>query len=167
MVMNKKIILIIIVAVSAFAVHYSTRADSDTREVLRRFQQASDALEKEPGETNFAMMRKAQDFSAVLAPTCTLRFPGTPLSGTYSAREAGQTTAQLRMHLDSLTVAFTDIEIEFHDNNTALATASGTARGKTHAGETFSETRELRCRLERIDGSFLFVECEAVEILRR
>jgi hypothetical protein len=153
------VILGIVIAVTLFP--------SEEKRVKKQFRLLSEWVSKSPGENTFTMLQRMKNIGTLFDANCELKAPDQSLSGTYTREEISTYAGSARSHASQLDLRFYDFDITFPEMRVAKVTLTARLTGKSTAGEQMDETRELECRLRKIEKKWLFSQIEMVEVLKK
>ncbi len=139
----------------------------EEKKVKKQFAALAKCVSKRAGENPITAASKAQKLRSLLADDCTLRTHIPEFSGGFTDEEVSSLVAQARLQCSTLSLKFYDIQVEFPEKEKAEATLTVNVAGTMTDGARFNETHELRCVLEKVEGTWLFSLCEVVEVLKR
>jgi hypothetical protein len=112
-------------------------------------------------------VQKTRSIGSLCAKPCHIKIPKNSFSGTYSPQQISSTVARARMPFSRLAVQFDDIHIELTGKERATVRSTAQVRGTLKRGERIDDTHEIECRLQKIEGKWLFTRFELVEVLER
>ena len=164
--MVKKGIIIVIVIIAAVAA-YKFMVESEEDKVKKRFKLFADLAEKEPGETNLIMAKKARRIGAMVTDPVMVTIPEYHASGSYARQEITRRMAMGRTRFKELSLKFFDLSVKIIDDTNADAGVTAQVNGKKLNNEPFEGTHELLCRLKKVEDEWLFNQVEVVDVLEK
>jgi hypothetical protein len=160
------LIIAILLAISGAVVLISV-IQSDEHRIKRAFGSLAKWASKEEGESNLTMVQKTRSIGSLCAKTCHIEAPETTFSGAYSSQQIAALAARTRIPFTSLSLRFDDLHIELLEKGWATVRATAQLEGIRKRGERLDDTRELECRLQKVEGKWLFTHFELVKVLER
>ena len=167
--LKKKIFLIAIVTVAAFAV-WKLAAPSEERRVRKVFDRVSELLSKTGAEPVFAAAAKARDLAKLVAPNARMEIPERNIDIAVGGSQLAQQIAMARSQARFIKVTFEEISVVFADDDTALVTADVLFNGTSDLlGFSGRDTRELAATLKRESpsGDWLFASVRLNPIVEK
>jgi len=140
---------------------------SEEKRVKKQFHLLSEWVSKSPEENAFTMLQRMKNIGTLFDANCELKVPDQSLSGSYTREEISTYAGSARSHVSQLDLKFYDFDIAFPEIGVAKVTLTARLTGKSTAGEQMDETRELECRLRKIEKKWLFSQIEMVEVLKK
>lgn len=137
------------------------------RQVKRQLKALASWATKDPGEGALAAAQAARRAKDFFADPCSWTADAFDLSGRVSADEIAQYMFAARSRFDSLSIKFYDPLIDFQGDGSALVTATVRVQGAQRDGEPINETHEVRCVMDKEDGTWLIEKVTVVEVLRK
>ena len=156
--MTKKIFLIAVIALTAFAA-WKLAAPSEERRVRKVFDRVSELLSKTGTEPVFAAAAKARDLAKLVSPDAHFEIPERNLNFALGGNDLARQIAMARSQTQFIKVTFEEISVVFADEDTALVTADVLFNGTSDLlGFSGRDTRELAATLkkESSSGDWLF-----------
>ena len=139
----------------------------EEHKIQRAFSSLAKWASKEEGETNLTMVQKTRSIGSLCEKACHIKAPGTTFSGTYSSQQISALAARARTPFTRLEVRFDDLHIELMGEDGATVRVTAQLMGIRKRGERVDDTRELECRLQKVEGTWLFTHFELIEVLER
>jgi hypothetical protein len=140
---------------------------SEEKKARRQFALLSKCVSKGSRENPITTASKVQKLRALLAENCSLKTHIPEFSGSFTGQELSSLIAQARLQFSNLSAKFYDVEIDFPEEEMATATLTVNVAGTMADGVRIDETHELECVLKKIEGKWLFSECQVVEVLTK
>lgn len=140
---------------------------SEKRKVKKQFNSLAELVSREQDETAWGTAKHATALARFFTKTCEFRSQYPSFSGSFTRLEASSSIARARLQFRKLSVRFYDLEIDFPDEDKAKVTLTLKVTGDMTNGDYVDESHELNCSLEKVGGSWLFRECEVIEILKK
>ena len=140
---------------------------SEEHKIKGAFTSLAKWASKEEGENNLTMVQKTRSIGSLCKKTCHLKAPGTTLSGVYSSQQISALAVRARIPFTSLSLRFDDLHIELIRKGRATVRVTAQLMGTQKRGESLDDTRELECRLEKVEGKWFFTRFELIEVLER
>jgi len=159
------IIAILLVLSGVVALVYVLHGDEHN--IRRAFSSLAKWASKEEGENNLTMVQKTRSIGSLCEKTCHIKAPGTTFSGTYSSQQISALAMRTRIPFTSLNLRFDDLHIELIKKGRATVRVTAQLVGIQKRGERLDYTRELECRLQKVEGTWLFTRFELIEVLER
>jgi hypothetical protein len=97
----------------------------------------------------------------------TRRFLTPSLTPKTFLRQISALAARARMPFTSFEVRFDDLHIELIREKWARVWVTAQLMGIQKRGERVNDTRELKCRLQKLEGKWPFTHVESIEVLER
>jgi hypothetical protein len=165
MVTRNKILAGVAVLLAVWAVW--TFFPSRTRQVKRQFSSFSEWVSKDGPEGNLTLVNEATKADRFFAPQCSWEAHGYDLNGTVTPQEVSRYYFAGRARFNKLSLKFYDLDIRFPERRTARVKATVRITGILQDGDSVSETHEVRCTLQKVQGKWLFSQVTVVEVLKR
>lgn len=165
--MKIRCLIIALVVVISGAVVLVYVLQSEEHKIKRGFASLAKWASKEEGENNLTMVLKTRSIGSLCEKTCHIKAPGTTFSGTYSSQQISALAARARMPFTGFEVRFDDLHIELIRKEWAKVRVTAQLMGIQKRGERLDDTRELECRLHKVEGKWLFTYFELIEVLER
>lgn len=142
--------------------------ESPEAQVRAAFAALSECLDKNGSDEGpLRTVAKRNDLAALLDDTVSVKVPETGWSGSRKGEEAATRAFAARQAAATLRVRFDDIEVRVApDGRSASATCDASVSGDSAWGSA-EEVREVRTRLVRKDGRWVFSSAEVVPIVRK
>ncbi len=156
-------LLLVIIIIGAATHLFPT----DTRRVKKQFRALEQWAAKDTQENQLVMGRKIQKLRALLAAGIQVEASAYNASGSYDAAEVAQRATMGRSRYSKIALKFYDLEVDILDTQTAKAITTGRLTGTSPEGDEVSETHELECMLQKVEGSWVFSEILVVEVLQK
>ena len=143
--------------------------DSPESQVRAAFAALADCLEKRgPDEGPLRTVAKRNDLAALLDDTVAVEVPEAGWAGSRPGEEAATRAFSVRQGARSLLVRFDDLSVRVApDGRSASATCDATVSGDPGWGGPREEVRELRARLVRKGGRWVFSSAKVLPIVRK
>ena len=155
--------LIVIVIIGAVIYFFPT----DSRRVKKQFRALEQWAAKEGEENQLVMGRKIQKLRSVLADSVQVDAPAYEAGGTYDASEIAQRSTLGRSRYSTISLKFYDLEVDILDEQSAKVIATGRLTGTSAEGEKLSETHEVECLLQKVEGKWLLTDVNLVDVLQK
>ena len=155
--------LFVIVIIGTVFYFFST----DSRRVKKQFRALEQWAAKEGEENQLVLGCKIQKLRALLAGSIQVDAPAYEAGGAYDANEIAQRATLGRSRYSKITLKFYDLEVDILDDQTAKVIATGRLTGTSAEGEKFSETHEVECLLQKVEGSWLLIDVKLVDVLQK
>jgi hypothetical protein len=162
----KRLIIALMVVISGVVLLVYV-LQSEEHKIKRAFASLATWASKEEGENNLTMVQKMRSIGSVCEKTCHIKAPGTTFSGAYSSQQISALAARTRIPFTSLSLRFDDLHIELIRKGRATVRVTAQLMGIQKRGERLEDTRELECRLQKVEGKWLFTHFELIEVLER
>jgi len=166
MVRSKYVIIAVFMLVLGILVIWHFFPDEE-KKVRRQFDLLGEYASKTAVENPLAAASRAQKIVSLFANPCEMRVPFAHLDGAYHHQEIGATAAAARSRFSELSLRFDDGTVLFPEKDLAEVQVTGRLTGKQTHGDRVGETRELHCRLQKLEGQWLFYKLEVVEVLQK
>jgi len=130
---------------------------SEEHRVTRQVERLAACVSKESAETNSIMALKMNGLTGLFVDPFSVQLVEVPFNGDYSSSVMTSHIAWARAMFDELSLTFYDITVSLTDNDTAEARFTARMVGRRKGGgELQTDTREIRCILQKIDGKWRF-----------
>jgi hypothetical protein len=137
------------------------------RQVKRQLKAIASWATKDPGEGALSAVQAARRAKEFFSDPCSWTADAFDLSGRVSTEEIGRYVFAARSRFDSLSIKFYDPIIDFQGDGSALVTATLRVQGAQRDGEPINETHEIRCVMDKEDGTWLIKKVTVVEVLKK
>ncbi len=162
--MIKKILLaIVLLAAVGVAVYCLT--NTETRRIRKQLNAIADAVSKEEGEGNIAMVYKMQVLGNLLADHVTVRFKDYPYVGETSGTELVSLATRGRTYFKMLSITVAEAEIEIYAEGKARARCIAKVVSEGH--HRYNEKHYFDAELVKADGKWRFTSFHEDELLKR
>lgn len=165
--MNFKIIIAVIFLAlfAVFAVLYLF--PSDRAKIRKQFETLSILVSKEKGESGIIMAYKVNALASLFADNCSFEFSQNYMAGEYSPEQITSHATKGRAQFSKISLTFYDIVPDIQ-KDVAVVETTVRFNGEIKNSARFAEeTREIQCRLNKIDGKWKFTSFKVVEVLRK
>ena len=160
------LVLLIFVAV-AVVIAVFFLFPSDKTKIRRQFESLSSLVSKEKGESGIAMVYKTNALAALFADSCSFEFSQNAMSGEYTPEQITSNAAKGRAQFSRISLDFYDIIPDIKDDVAVVETTVRFHGEIKDSARVAEETREIQCRLKKIDGKWKFSCFRVVEVLRK
>ena len=163
--MLKRILLAaVLLAAAAVAVYFLT--NTETRRIRRQLDAVAEAVSKEAGEGNIAMVYKMQVLGNLLAEHVSVRFRDYPYVGETSGTELVSLATRGRTYFKSLSINILDAEIDIYAEGKARCRCP--AKVVSEGGQRrYNEKHYFDAELVKADGKWRFTSFHEDELLKR
>ncbi len=150
--------VLISIAILALLAGFITlfRMGGESHRIRRQFSRLSSAIAVKPGENPIAQAVKSNRLAEHFAEETTLDIPVHGFRGRYLRTDISRHVLAVKQHFERLSLDFHDVSITLTTDTEADVITTARLRGRTQAGETINEVRELACQLVKIDGDWRF-----------
>ena len=162
--MLKRILLVVVLLVAA-AVAVYLLTNTETRRIRKQLNAIADAVSKEEGEGNIAMVYKMQVLGNLLADHVTVRFKDYPYVGETSGAELVSLATRGRTYFKMLSITVAEAEIEIYAEGKARARCIAEVVSEGH--HRYNEKHYFDAELAKIDGKWRFTSFHEDELLKR
>ena len=159
-------VAVLVLVVAAAALILALRPTEEKR-VPKQLDRLAARFSKESGESTTVMAVKMHTFTDLLADEVTLEFQGWGANGTSSASELGSMLTRIRPQFAAIALTFHDVRV---DVRRPAATVNLTARLVLTAatgGAVTEDTREVLCRLQKVEKTWRFSSFTEVNVMER
>lgn len=155
--------LLVMVIIGAVIYFFPT----DSKRIKKQFKALEQWAAKEGEENQLVLGRKIQKLRGLLADSIQVDAPAYEAGGTYDANEIAQRATLGRSRYSKIALKFYDLEVDVLDDQTAKVIATGRLTGTSAEGEKLSETHEVDCLLQKVEGSWLLTDVKLVDVLQK
>jgi hypothetical protein len=161
----KFLVFLVIVVAALFSALYLF--PSDRAKIRKQFESLSNLVSKEKGESAFTMAYKVNALASLFADNCSFEFSQNYMAGEYSPEQITSHAAKGRSQFSKISLNFYDIVPDIQ-NDVAVVETTVRFNGEIKNSAKFAEeTREIQCRLNKIDGKWKFTNFKVVEVLKK
>lgn len=161
----KKLIILAVVAGVGLGLYLWLRPTEEGR-VRKVVAALATTLSRPTGESTLMMALKTERMQELFGPEVSVQLLNFPGNGTLTANELASHATRLRPLFSSIELTFYDVDVQLEGAD--HATADLTARLKaTREGNVREETRQLLCRLRKLEGKWRFCAFEEQAVLQR
>ncbi len=162
--MLKRILLgIVLLAVLGVAAYFLT--NTETRRIRKQLGAIAEAVSKEEGEGNIAMVYKMQVLGTLLADHVTVRFKDYPYIGETSGTELVSLATRGRTYFKMLSIDIQEAEIDIYAEGKARARCVAKVVSEGH--QRYNEKHYFDAELAKTDGKWRFTSFHEDELLKR
>ncbi len=165
--MNKKIIIAVFLLAAAAAVAWFFIAPNEKAKVKKQFASLSDLVSKEKGETNISMALRANSIGNLFDDKCSFDFAKHDMEGIYTPEEITSHAARGRAMFSKISLKFYDINPEIENDNAMVDTTVRFYGEMKNSSKVYEDTREIQCKLKKVEGKWKFSEFKVVEVLKK
>ena len=140
---------------------------SEEARIRRRFSTAASAFNVNGADSGLEALRILRSLRELMADPCLIDLPDVSFSRDYPLRELATYITHFRAQFVRMRISFHNIDVHLIDEKHAECTLTALLSGVTRTNRRVLEAREVKVRLRKVDGRWLFSEIEAVEVLRR
>jgi len=159
------VFLVIVVAVAALA--YLYLFPGDKAKIRKQFDSLSSLVSKEKGESAFAMAYKVNAMANLFADSCSFEFSQHYMTGEYTPEQITSNAAKGRGQFSKISLDFYDVAPDIK-NDVAVVETTVRFHGEIKDSvKTVEETREVQCKLKKIEGKWKFTGFKVVEVLKK
>ena len=162
-----KHIIVALFVVGIGAVAFVFFFQSEESKVKKQFKSLSEKVSKKPGDKKLAMAVKAKQLQTLFAENCGLSVPSYAISGNYTPQDVSDLALAAFSQYSRISLKFYDMNIEITEDGIAKVLVTANLTGKLTTEEYVDETHELECTLKKVESSWLFSDCEVVEVLEK
>ncbi|HCE46817.1 MAG TPA: hypothetical protein DET40_24995 [Lentisphaeria bacterium] len=152
-------------ALSAVAVLYLF--PSDRTKIKKQFGSLSSLVSKEKGESAFTMAYKVNAIANLFADSCSFEFSQHYMTGDYTPEQITSNAAKGRGQFSKISLDFYDVVPDIQNDAAVVETTvrfHGEIKDSVKVAE---ETREIQCKLKKIEGKWKFTSFKVVEVLKK
>ena len=135
--------------------------------VKKQFKFIAQEIEKTPEEGQIVAVTKAKRIRKVFTETCNIHAPAYSFSEDISSDELSTLFLTNRSQYLEISLKFHDFVIDFPEKDTAQVNVTASMEGKLTTGELVEDVHELKCKLQKIEGTWRLKEIEIVEVLKK
>jgi hypothetical protein len=162
----KIIIAVILLALFAvFAVLYLF--PSDRSKIRKQFETLSILVSKEKGESAFTMAYKVNALASLFADSCSFEFSQNYMAGEYTPEQITSHAAKGRSRFSKISLDFYDIVPDIRNDVAVVETTVRFFGELKDSAKVAEETREIQCKLKKIEGKWKFTSFKVVEVLKK
>lgn len=162
--MLKRILLVVVLLVAAgVAVYLLT--NTETRRIRKQLDAIADAVSKEEGEGNIAMVYKMQVLGNLLAEHVTVRFRDYPYVGETSGTELVSLATRGRTYFKYLSITIAEAEIDVYAEGKARCRCVAKVVSEGH--QRYNEKHYFDAELSKEDGKWRFTSFHEDELLKK
>ncbi len=165
--MKLKVLILLVVLVASAALAYLYLFPSDNKKIKKQFSSLSGLVSKEKGESAFAMAYKVNALATLFADKCSFAFSQNAMSGEYTPEEITTQATRGRLQFSKISLDFYDIVPDIKNDIAVVETTvrfHGEIKDSVKVAE---ETREVECKLKKIEGKWKFTDFKVVEVLKK
>jgi hypothetical protein len=162
-----KYIVIAGAVLAAGIVAFFILSQTEEERVKRQFSVIAEKVRKTEKETPFVAAAKANGIKELFADTCTVHAPAYSFSRNISNQDLPSLVLTTRSRYSEMSLAFYDFLIEFPEEATAQVNLTARIVGKLTTGKYVDDVHELKCKLQKTEGTWLLKEIEVVEVLEK
>ncbi|MFZ2658030.1 MAG: hypothetical protein WAX69_24070 [Victivallales bacterium] len=159
------IILILIAVLAAFAALYLF--PGDRTKIKKQFDSLSTLVSKEKGESAFTMAYKVNAIANLFADSCSFEFSQNYMAGDYTPEQITSNAAKGRSQFSKISLDFYDIVPDIQNDAAVVETTVRFHGEIKDSAKVAEETREIQCRLKKIEGKWKFAGFKVVEVLKK
>jgi hypothetical protein len=143
------------------------RFEGETRRVRRQVDRFCERVSKDGDENNLALALRAQEVSALFAPSVYVETQVGRLKGQLARSDIKTQAAMIRSQFRRLVFSVRGSEITMGEDGIAVVTGTAVLKGTLMGGEAVSEAREVVLKLRKEEGTWCFFDCREVTVLRK
>jgi hypothetical protein len=140
---------------------------SEGAKVKKQFIYLAQKMKKNPGEITLTSAAKANKIRDLFAETCTIQAPAYSFSQVISSQDLPTLVMASRSPYSKISLKFYDFVIDFREKDLADVNLTARMTGKRKTGEYSDGIHELKCKLKKIEDTWLLKEIELVEVLEK
>jgi len=159
------VFLVIAVAATAFAALYLF--PSDRTKIKKQFDSLSSLVSKEKGESAFAMAYKVNAIANLFADSCSFEFYKNYMTGDYTPEQITSNAVKGRGQFSKISLDFYDIVPDIQNDAAVVETTVRFHGEIKDSAKVAEETREIQCKLKKIEGKWKFTSFKVVEVLKK
>lgn len=167
--MVKKIIITVIIAIGLATVSYFIlRSPNDKQIIISRLHDLVANVSKKDGEGPLEMAVKHQAISGFIDQQCAMYIKEAMLTGDFTPEEFASRITRSRTLFKSLNGKIDSCEVQL-DAAKKSATVEFAIRviAELKSGEKFDEVRDLRAKVRKVDGKWVFSSFEIHKVLEK
>jgi hypothetical protein len=154
---------VLVAAIAAFFIF----SHSEEAKVKRQFKYLAQKMKKTPGEITLTSAAKANKIRNLFAETCAIQAPAYSFSQVISSQDLPTLVMASRSPYSKISLEFHDFVIDFQEEDRADVNLTARMTGKRKTGEYSEGIHELKCKLRKIEDTWLLKEIEMVEVLKK
>ena len=159
------VVLVLVVAAAIFAALYFF--PGDRTKIKKQFNSLSSLVNKEKGESAFTMAYKVNALANLFADSCSFEFSQNYMAGEYTPEQITSHAVKGRSQFSKISLDFYDIVPDI-SNDVAVVETTVRFHGEIKdSAKVAEETREIQCKLKKIDGKWKFTNFKVVEVLKK
>jgi len=165
--MVKKLIIPLIIIISAVVVWLLFFNESNEQKVLKRLKGLGECVSKRAGEKTSGMLLKSQMVPGYFDDRCSLMVDDHHLAGDYTPEEISSRMVQIRTFFTEMSLDFYEPKVTFPGPDRAEISFTGHLTGTLKRGDRINEVRELKAELKYKDKKWLFYSFRVTQVLTR
>jgi hypothetical protein len=140
---------------------------SEEAKVKKQFKYLAQKMKKTPGEITLTSAAKANRIRDLFTETCSIHAPAYSFSKDISSQDLPVLVMASRLPYKKISLKFHDFVIDFPERDLAVVNLTAHMTGKRKTGEFSDGIHELKCKLKKIEDTWLLKEIEMVEVLKK
>ncbi|HBC87013.1 MAG TPA: hypothetical protein DCZ94_08675 [Lentisphaeria bacterium] len=165
--MKIKIIIVVVLLAVGAVIASLYLFPSEKAKIKKQFDYLSSLVSKEKGESAIVMGYRVTAIGGLFAEKCSFEFPQNEMEGEYSPEEITAHTTRGRAMFAKINLKFYDINPEIQNDDAVVDTTVRFYGEAIHSNKAHEETREIQCKLKKIDGKWKFSNFKVVEVLKK
>ena len=165
--MKLKVITIAVILTVAAYLSVLYLFPGDKAKIKKQFDSLSSLVSKEKGESAFTMAYKVNALANLFADSCSFEFSKNYMTGDYTPEQITSHAVKGRSQFSKISLDFYDIVPDIQ-NDVAVVETTVRFHGEIKdSAKVAEETREIQCRLKKIEGKWKFTSFKVVEVLKK
>ena len=154
---------ILVAAIAAFIIF----THSEEAKVKKQLKFLAYKMKKTPGEITLTSAAKANRIRDLFTDICAIHAPAYSFSKEISSQDLPVLVMATRSLYSKISLKFHDFVIDFPEKDRADVNLTAHMTGKRKNGEYSDGIHELRCKLKKVEDTWLLKEIEMVEVLKK
>jgi hypothetical protein len=139
----------------------------DKEKIKKQFSSLSKLVSKEKGESAVIMAYKVNVLASLFADTCSFEFSQNYMAGEYTPEQITSHAAKGRSQFSKISLNFYDIIPDVQKDSAVVETTVRFYGELKDSAKIAEDTREIQCKLKKIDGKWKFTNFKVVEVLKK
>ena len=154
---------VLFITITAFTIF----SHSEEAEIKKQFKYLAQKMKKTSGEITLTSAAKANKIRELFTETCSIHAPAYSFSQDISSQDLPTLVMVTRSPYSKISLKFHDFVIDFPEEDRADVNLTAHMTGKRRNGEYSDGVHELKCKLKKIEDTWLLNEIEMVEVLEK
>jgi len=162
-----KYIIITGIVLATTIAAFITISHSEEAKIRKQFKYLAQKMKKTSGEITLTSAAKANKIRELFTETCSIHAPAYSFSQDISSQDLPSLVMATRSPYSKISLKFHDLVIDFPEEDRADVNLTAHMTGKRKNGDYSRGIHELKCKLKKIEDTWLLSEIEMVEVLEK